>query len=532
MSLAEQPRPAFPEPSAPELAAPDPDASFARWVEARRRPILILAALAALLWTILFLQFTVDDAFISFRYGKNLVAHHIWNWNPAGPREEAYTSAVYTALAILPALLHLSPALFFKLFGLASVGTMLLRLRACAGSRFAVLLGTLLIAVHPFVWIQAFAGLETPLYMLLIVELAIRVRRPPEASPAWVYALCLLLPLTRPEGVVFSAVALALFWRGRGDAPKQLTRFAAAAAAGLLYFLARWRYFHHLLPNPFYAKVSESSWHILLRTLADNLLQVDLYCFTLVLLFLIARNRVTRAFALTSLALMVLLFAPHDMPMNYADRFYFQLTFPVLLLFFIVEDAARNARIMAIACSVFLLGLSPSGLISGIAYFPDLLRAQVDLGRRLAPFAPGHVLFTGEAGAIPYYSGWTAYDFLGLGTYSFARNGATLDELERIHPDLILIFANTPGPQAVDDPDHPGPMRSNTVFARYLRETNGYDYAGASRCNGYYLVSFLRKDTPQHDQILATLQQNTQTSAAAHLSLRALLLQHYVPWSQ
>jgi hypothetical protein len=513
-------------------ALPDQDASFVRWFDAHRGLLGTVAALSALLWTALYLQYTVDDAYISFRYGKNLVAHHVWNWNSTGPHEEAYTSAVYTALGVLPALLHLSPALFFKLLGAVCVGGMLLRLRALAASRFAVILGTLLLGVHPFVWIHAYAGLETPLYMLLLLELAICAWRAPEVSPPWVYALCLLLPLTRPEGIVFSVAGVALYWRGRGQASKQLAWIGGAALAGVVYFLARWRYFHHLLPNPFYEKVVESSWHVLFRTLADNLLGADLYGFTLVLLFLLARERVTRGFALTSFLLMLLLFAPHAMPMNYADRFYFQLTFPVVLLFLIVEDGARNARILVIVSAVFLLALSPSGLIGGITYFPGLRRAQMDIGRRLAPFSHDHVIFTGEAGVIPYYSGWVAYDFLGLGTYSFARDGITVEALQRIHPDVILVFADTPGPEAIRDSNHPGPMRSNTIVAQYLRGADDYDYAGASRCDTFYLVSFVRKDTPQHDGIVATLQENTETSASTHFSFKSLLLQEYVPWSQ
>jgi hypothetical protein len=65
-----------------------------------------------------------------------------------------------------------------------------------------------------------------------------------------------------------------------------------------------------------------------------------------------------------------------------------------------------------------------------------------------------------------------------------------------------------------------------------MRQSNDYRYAGAARCDGFYLVSFLRNDTPQHDQILAALQQNTQVSATTNFSLKSLLFQRYVPWSQ
>jgi len=40
------------------------DQSFATWRESRRTPILILAILAAVFWTLLLLSYTVGDAFI------------------------------------------------------------------------------------------------------------------------------------------------------------------------------------------------------------------------------------------------------------------------------------------------------------------------------------------------------------------------------------------------------------------------------------------------------------------------------------
>jgi hypothetical protein len=64
-------------------------------------------------------NFTVDDAFITFRYGYNLVNHGIWNWNPDNDLVEAYTSGLYAALSILPHAFHIPVVLFFKLIGLS-----------------------------------------------------------------------------------------------------------------------------------------------------------------------------------------------------------------------------------------------------------------------------------------------------------------------------------------------------------------------------------------------------------------------------
>jgi arabinofuranosyltransferase len=511
------------------------DVAFAQWVVSKKKLIFALAILASIFWTVLYLDFTVDDAYISFRYGKNLVAHHLWNWNSSGSREEAYTSAVYTALSILPALLHMSPALFFKFIGLGSIAVIIYRLHTVASSSFAFLLALLLVALNPWVWTHAFAGLETPLYILLILEMAIAVHRAPTTSPIWVYTLFLLLPLTRPEGIVFACAGVVLFWKLRGKAPRQLPYFGLALCLAIFYFFTRMHYFHNLLPNPFYVKLGPNSWRSVLSHLALNLTQSKAYFLTLILVLLLARKLTTRVFALCALLLLLLLFAPFRVAMNYSDRFYFQLTFPILLFFFITEDVAPISRLATLIAVFSLVGISDTYLTSNLTYFADFKHANIDLGRRLAPFAPGHSLVTGEAGGIPYFSNWVVYDPVGIGTGNIARHGVTLPLLQQLHPDLIFVYSTRPGPGVLDSPlgdpaATPGPPDS--VLLDYIRQSGNYHYAGTCRWPiGYYLISFLRDDTPQHDQILTALQQNTSASAVPHHSIRDLLLQRYVPWT-
>jgi hypothetical protein len=88
----------------------------------------------------------------------------------------------------------------------------------------------------------------------------------------------------------------------------------------------------------------------------------------------------------------------------------------------------------AIAAGIFFLAVSPSTVLEEITYFPILLRAHVDLGTRLAPFAQGHTLITGETGALPYYSNWVTYDFLGLGTNRLSPATLTVSELRAHSP--------------------------------------------------------------------------------------------------
>ncbi len=509
----------------------DADVSFAQWFESKRAVILFIAILAALFWTVLFFSFTADDAFISFRYGKNLALHHVWNWNPYGTREEAYTSALYTFIAIIPAFFHLSTVIFMKLIGLACIAVMVYRLITLSSSRIAVLLGVLLMTLGPVLWMQVYADLETPLYMMLILEMAIAADRAETTPPVWAYTLSLLLPLTRPEGLIFSCAGVLLFWKGRQSA-KQLVWFGLALALAISYFLARWHYFHHLLPNPFYVKVTHDSFRDLIGEMFNNVARYRGYFFALALSIWLSKNTVARTFAACSLLLMFLLFAPHDMAMNYGDRYYVQLTLPVLFFFLIADNIPRVSRFALVITALFVLAFTPIDILQSAKYSCNLDRAHFNLGHRLAPFAEGHTMIAPDVGGLPYYSNWFTYDFLGLGTQSIALHGVTVDSLQRMHPDLIVLYNQFPGPDLLHNGSWVGGTEATgRAIIQYINQSGQYQYAASSKSNGFYLVEFLRNDTPQHNQILAALQQN-ETTSQVPLSLKRLLFQKYLPSAQ
>ncbi len=508
--------------------AQNPDTRLAEWIESRHRILFMFAAAFAILWTIFYLQFTVDDALISFRYGRILVTHHVWNWNPSGPRQEAYTSAVYTALSIVPAFLHLPTAMFFKCIGLLCVGAMVFRLRKAATTRFAVVLGILLIGLDPWVWIHAYSGLETPLYMLLILEMGLCVERASIVSPYYVYTLFLLLPLTRPEGIVFAIAGVIVFWFRRRQEPKHLAYFACVVFLGVVYFLARWRYFHQLLPNPFYVKAVHTSLSMIVFNIVGN----KGFLLTLVLILALARKVSTRFLAACSLLLMLGLFVPHAMQMNFADRYYFQITFPVVLLFLIVEDINRMCRLACVVAVVSLVAISVQDLPFLLLYAPYGEQSHVNLAKDLAPFAKDHTLLTGDAGAIPYFSNWVSYDFIGLCTSSIARNGLSVPLLRKLHPDLILLYGHRSGSEVVIQAPAPELDPDQKIILDYIHETVDYQFAGTSTWRDYALIEFLRKDTSQRAEILRVLQENTEKSAKARVSLKDIAMQKYVLWTE
>lgn len=76
-----------------------------------------LAILAAILFAAgslyVYSRFTVDDAFITWRYGKNLISHGIWNYSPnfVDPTQ-AYTNPIFAIAGIIPAAFGWDTVLF------------------------------------------------------------------------------------------------------------------------------------------------------------------------------------------------------------------------------------------------------------------------------------------------------------------------------------------------------------------------------------------------------------------------------------
>ena len=521
------------DPDTVSAEANQADRAFALKLESLSRPLLVVAGLTAIAWTLLAFSFTVDDAFISFRFGRNLIAHHVWNWNPAGTREEAYTSASYTLLALLPMALGIPVVVFMKLVGVACWGMLLYRVWTLTSTRFAALLGVLVLTLSPVIWIHVYSCLETPFYILLIVEMAVAASGA-ATKPLLVYSLFLLLPLTRPEGLVFGCAGVLLYWRVRQQArmPKQVNLFAAALALGTAYFLWRASYFHHPLPNPFYVKVAHQSLRDSMFQLVENMAVYKGYLGAMLLAACLARRLTTRVFAWSAIALLLCLFAPHDMAMNYADRFYVQLALPVVLIFLLLENTEQMARLAALATALFALAFPPHEILERLKYPANIARAHEDIGHRLAPFAANHTLLAADVGMIPYYSGWFTYDYLGLATYNVARHGVSVDTLAAMRPDLVIVYSAQPGPGLLNGESWVGgTQETGRAVVQYLNQSHAFDYAGSAKSNGFYLVSFLRKDTSDHDAILKTLQGNT-LSSQRDATLKDVLLQRSFPSSK
>jgi len=202
---------------------------------------------------------TIDDAFITFRYARTLLAGAGFVFNP-GERVLGTTTPLYTLL--MAALAGVSgsanyPWLALIVNALADAATCLLLVRLgekLTGRRAVGIAASLLWAVSPMSVTFAVGGMETAVFILLLtlsadLYLAGRTRAAALTSA--------LLLLTRPDGVLFvGPVILDLVWRRARERPR---RAPWAEAAIFLLTLAPWAifatlYFGSPLPHTIAAK--------------------------------------------------------------------------------------------------------------------------------------------------------------------------------------------------------------------------------------------------------------------------------------
>ncbi len=280
----------------------------ARQALAGRRPLnrTILAAallsLGALLIHAREYQFLTDDAYISFRYARNLADGHGLVFNPGFERVEGYTNLLWVLILAAGALVGIAPEAAAIALGYGL--TILLWLLVC---RFAYsearprdppwiwLLAPVMLAATRSVAVWSTGGLETRLFEVLILgallRLSVEIRDVAEApatsastagagaAPAvrrsWAPLLFALATLTRPDGALVAGCSLTTAWiwlairrRRQQLYPEflraDLTRAARDAAVYAVPVAAsvgfRLAYYGEWLPNTYYAKVGGLSW--------------------------------------------------------------------------------------------------------------------------------------------------------------------------------------------------------------------------------------------------------------------------------
>lgn len=265
--------------------------------------------LALLGWLSSVAWFLCDDAFISFRYVRNLLEGNGLVFNP-GERVEGYTNflwilelaAVWGVFGLRPE--HVAPWLSL----LYTIGTLIvtlwwvMRLPALSERGLVgwIALGLLCSSATFAVWTSG-GGLETRQFTFFIVAavVCLGVHRNSRRSLLAASLSLAAAALTRPEGLMLAACCFGWFavqrmMQGERDLPRLaramiplVAPFAVLVAA---HFLFRYAYYGEWLPNTYYAKHVRPWYESGFRYLWAAALETGLYLL-LPLAFVALRTR-------------------------------------------------------------------------------------------------------------------------------------------------------------------------------------------------------------------------------------------------
>ena len=436
-----------------------------------RRIVFVISGIVFLALAIKFLDHTVDDAFISFRYAHNLVQGHGLVFNP-GERVEGYTNFLWVILSAFSMWLSLNPEIFAKIIGLlASVGTIAAVVRLSPkpdNYRLLVYAAPILLAVNPSFAVWATGGLETPLFTCLVTWGLLLAAKGMEKDTLPLSSALLLAfaALTRPEGVLIAGLvfvfAIALGIKNNSLARNTAFWLPVFAAVYLPYFIWRFIYYGALLPNTFYVKVDPGGSQLFRGLVYSHRFLAATGYWAIVGLIGLVWIKKTRFVPALGWPLLLYVFyiiyiGGDGLPMY---RFFV----PGLGIFFILVSRglagwlAKGARwkpIWAVMTIALLLTASYSMIPSyrGPDYnYVMQDRSEVDGWKEIGKWfkansKPDDSIAVIPAGAIPYYSELKTIDMLGLNDVTIGRK--TMNDMGKLQAghekyDIEYVLSRKP----------------------------------------------------------------------------------------
>ena len=250
------------------------------WYELRKiiPPALAAIFIAVGAWLAKQRASCIDDAYISFRYARNLVEGHGLVFN-IGERVEGYTNFLWTVLIALLMKLTPYPAPWLSLVldllcyavNLAVIYLIGQALSRHYGPRLYLPLAVIWLAVNQVFVSYATTGMETMLAGLWVsLGIYFLVTRDDARGAALSGSMFILATFTRPDHAIFYVAAgLALMslngrsilnerkfgalqiWRSGG---RRLAAYAAPFAVYLVYLIWKINYYGDIVPNTFYSR--------------------------------------------------------------------------------------------------------------------------------------------------------------------------------------------------------------------------------------------------------------------------------------
>jgi hypothetical protein len=333
--------------------------------------------------------------------------------------------------------------------------------------------------------------------------------------------VALLLPLTRPEGAVFTASAmLVMLYKSNWKIPRDIG-FWLMLVVGSAYAVWRYQYFGYLLPNTVYAK---SHRHFGMIGSVFNILEARYYIVAMLITAFAIRNRIFTIVTITTVVVHLIAYVFTELAMNYSYRFFMQIYIPLFVyaIYFIsrknVKDLSGyfNNKVTAYLTALLLLILPNLDYVSLFASVTSGARthdAYKKVGDTLNKYKDkNYTLMVGDAGVIPYYADWKAYDSIGLTDVEIAHDRNSLEYMRKINPDVIFMHSTGTDLNALRLKNH-----GFDVVYDYIKENGNYDFVSSIKLStSYYMAVFVKKDLADYKSIKNDLIEDAKFAAVAN----------------
>lgn len=432
-------------------------------------------------WSFLFQN--VDDAYISYRYGKNLMDGHGLVYNP-DERVEGYTNFLWTVVtAPFTQIKAVDVSIFSSSLGLL-ISICNLLLIALISRKFAdslkeyynylVLLPTLFLALDDSIAFWAIGGMEFPIYTLFIlwaIHSYFKINEGGKYSAFLILSL-VLCTLTRPEGNMIFVITVVHMFLMR----KKINNFKRVFAATLgfyalfclVYYGFKYLYYGQIIPNTFYAKgVTDLKMNFVLGTKYLALcIGTRLYIFIFILF--IPFKKVIRDFKFSYLILVSFIYIAYLIAVGgdwmIANRFFVPIL-PILYILSVIgfiyalmkvksyyndELKVRKAAVSAIIVMSLLLFSVTLGFLEYNQMIIKDNNARYEMqwsmfGKWLKMSVPTNtVIAVGPAGKIPYYSELYTIDMWGLNDEHIAKQNSTRLQAGHKKFDFEYVLSRNP----------------------------------------------------------------------------------------
>ncbi len=424
---------------------------------------IIVGIIASSLF-LLYFQFTIDDAYRTFRHSLNLVNHGILSWNIEGTREEAFTNPLFVGLGSIGIFAGLKPELPIKIINIFVIFIWIKRAIYLYGNstKNNNLLIASIILLSPLTYIHGLSGFETFIFAYLIFEY-LNLETIKDSKSILISSLLLLC---RPEGILFlfTSIAYKIISLFKGEVIKlkksDLIAYITLTLVSLFY-IYKFYYFGDLLPNSYYVKSASNApfLHVIfqIRTLLP----------WLIVAFFVTKKPIhgERILKIGLILFVTFYYSRSVLMQNYAGRYWYQFYFPLIFHeictneFEIFDKLAFNIKEIfnrpvftikrILLSSLFIFSFLFSVFHIKSIYNPyysrygKIVLSHAYGGKTLNKIIPkNETIMVGDAGLIPFYTDRNAFDSIGLGTKEIAKSRIVkFNFLKKNKPGVIILYA-------------------------------------------------------------------------------------------